>query len=957
MAQRALKTIRSFVAGVLQPATPSRPGEAPAADAPSAGEPLRPPGRPSEPGSRSLSLQAFPPLGLRGGLGQSLLIAFLLLAIVPLSLLAVFTYNQIQRDTRQRLVVSLEEMAALKGAYLEDWLHSRQRELILVAGVLDQAAAEDDSAKDWLVAMQATDTAFTGLIFVDAAGGILATGTAASEVEVGLLSDAEEWSGLRESSGSMPPLVFVPAAPRSIAAREYMVAEGRRGEAAEGEGLLPAVPYAWEGRLLVGLVCWDAVRQVFSAGTARPSVASDDLKTSLVTTDGVLILEDGVASLTGVVLPDAGAGRAEADAAGTDGALSFGISQVMAGESGSGAYTNLAGVPVFGAYRWLPGLEVGILAEQPQATSLVAGDRLTALVVGATLAVALLTAAIAAAVTRRITRPIVQLTQTAAWMARGDLNQTVPVMRKDEIGVLARAFNHMASELRVLYASLEAKVADRTRQLEEASQYTRYYLMQLAISAEVARVASSIRDLDLLLNKVVELIDRSFELHRTAIYLLEDEATPAILRRVDSACLEALPDDECPSGEVLVGGPSLVGQVAADGVRRVVRAEGAPSFRGALAGDGSPGPGLAPADGRAGVSGAVACEMALPLRVREKILGVLDLQSRRPDDFAESDQVIYRSLADQISIAIENARAYAVERETVKRLRELDRIQAEFLTNMSHALRTPLNSVIGFSRVMLKELDGPLTDLQQADLSTIYESGRQLLGLINDMLELSHLDLGVAPFSPREVDLREIIEGVMATAQALARGKRLQVYAELPPALPTIYTDDRRVRQVILALLSNAVKFTEEGTIRLRVAVDHETGVETAFPINESLAVRGYTLAGREHAGAGRRITISVSDTGTGISEMERQALFTERGTEDKEPDDNRQQIPGFGLAISKRVVERLGGRIWVESEQGIGSTFTFTLPIRLDEGHPPGEVEPAEELEQVLAGGYESGR
>jgi signal transduction histidine kinase len=275
-----------------------------------------------------------------------------------------------------------------------------------------------------------------------------------------------------------------------------------------------------------------------------------------------------------------------------------------------------------------------------------------------------------------------------------------------------------------------------------------------------------------------------------------------------------------------------------------------------------------------------------------------------------------------------------VERETVKRLRELDRIQAEFLTNMSHALRTPLNSVIGFSRVMLKELDGPLTELQQADLGTIYESGRQLLGLINDMLELSHLDLGVAPFSPSEVDLGEIIEGVMATAQALARGKQLQVYAELPPDLPTLYTDGQRVRQVILALLSNAIKFTQQGSIRLGVQV--EDG----------------------------EITISISDTGRGISEVERQALFTDRGFEENvaslagsgaEADSGRsragrEQRPGFGLAISKRVVERLGGRIWVESKEGAGSTFTFTLPIRLDQVGPVDEVAPARDLDQIAA-------
>ncbi|MEJ2207570.1 MAG: ATP-binding protein [Anaerolineae bacterium] len=833
-------------------------------------------------------------MGLRGGLGKSLLIAFLLLAIVPLGLLAFFTYNQIQRDTQQRQVLSLEEMATLKGAYLCDWLQGRQRELILVAEALDQVEGTLEVgdrgylAKDWLATMQATDPALAGLILVDEAGEVVSSGAAA---DLG----AGDWSRLRTESGSLPPLVFVPAAPAQVQA-----------VSTEGEdALLPAVPYAWEGQLLVGLLHWEALRQVFCTDAGLS--AGEDVETSLVTRGGVLIGESDVAVLKAQARGQDGG----LDDTGTAAVMPMGIAGILEGESGSGAYTNLAGVPVFGAYRWLPDLEIGILAEQPQQALLAAGDNLTALVVGATLIVALLTAAIAAVVTRRITSPIVQLTQTASWMARGDLNQTVPVTRKDEIGVLARAFNHMASELRVLYASLEAKVADRTRQLEEASAYTRYYLMQLAISAEVARVASSIRDLDLLLNKVVELIDRSFELHRTTIYLLENERSPAVLRQAGSAFPQVSSEVQALPREVAVGAPSLIGQVAADGVRRVARVGNGASLEGGLLGqDGSSEAVPAPAspisgdDGRS--NGAVACEMALPLRVRGKFLGVLDLQSRRPGDFGESDQVIYRSLADQISIAIENARAYAVERETVNRLRELDRIQAEFLTNMSHALRTPLNSVIGFSRVMLKELDGPLSELQQADLRTIYESGRQLLGLINDMLELSHLELGVAPFSPGEVDLGEIIEGVVATAQALARGKQLQVYAKLPPVLPTLYTDGQRVRQVILALLSNAVKFTEQGSIRLAVEVEAEGG----------------------------EIAISVSDTGQGISEVERQALFTDRGFEDAaspEGQSFKEQMPGFGLAISRRVIERLGGRIWVESEEGMGSTFTFTLPIRLD--------------------------
>jgi signal transduction histidine kinase/HAMP domain-containing protein len=606
--------------------------------------------------------------------------------------------------------------------------------------------------------------------------------------------------------------------------------------------------------MLVGLLSWDSLQQMISAYDSP----EEGRFSSLVTSDGWRLSGQGLT----LVSP-----RAQGD-------IAQSIVETLQGRSGSGTYTGLDGTPVFGAYRWSPSLQTGIIVEQSQLEALAAGNTLTAVVVGATLAVALITSALAAFVTRRITSPIVQLTETAARMARGDLDQQVSIIRRDEIGILARAFNRMAAELRVLYQDLEAKVAERTRQLEEANRQTSYYLVQLATSAEVARVATSIRDLEPLLTTVVGLIRRSFELHHTAIYLLDNGGQWVVVAasqiQVGGAASHTW------SEQVEIGEATLVAHVAAEGTPRVVRIVDA---------------GLAYA-----LQPPVTCEMALPLRVRDRMLGVLDLQSVRPADFGEDEKEVYRSLADQISIAIENARAYAVERETVERLRELDRIQSQFLTNMSHALRTPLNSIIGFSRVMLKELDGPLNEMQRADLLAIYDSGRQLLGLINDMLDLSQLQLGVAPFSPADVDLGEIIEGVMATARALARGKAVKLYEEVPESLPSVYTDGQRVRQVILALLSNAVKFTDKGSIHLSVTA------------RDGL------------------VTVSVKDTGMGIPKEELDRVFSDAPHGELEGD---RDAPGFGLAISKRVVERLGGQIWVDSVETIGSTFTFTLPIR----------------------------
>jgi signal transduction histidine kinase len=291
----------------------------------------------------------------------------------------------------------------------------------------------------------------------------------------------------------------------------------------------------------------------------------------------------------------------------------------------------------------------------------------------------------------------------------------------------------------------------------------------------------------------------------------------------------------------------------------------------------------------------VACEMAIPLQRQDRLLGVLDLHSRRPTDFGENDQMVYQSLANQISIAVENAQAYAVERETVRKLKELDRIQATFLSNMSHALRTPLTSILGFSQVMLKELDGPLTELQRIDLTTIHDNGKHLLGMLDDMLELSQLQLGTAPFAETEVDLTEMVEGVMATAQALARCKPVQLSYDIPPDVPKLQTDRQRVRQVLLALITNAVRFTERGNIHLQVtATDGD-------------------------------LTISVTDTGAVLSQADQARLFANAPNSNGQGQDD---VLDFGMVISQHVVERLGGQIWLDSEEGVGSTFTFALPL-----------------------------
>ncbi|HRQ24566.1 MAG TPA: response regulator, partial [Anaerolineales bacterium] len=220
----------------------------------------------------------------------------------------------------------------------------------------------------------------------------------------------------------------------------------------------------------------------------------------------------------------------------------------------------------------------------------------------------------------------------------------------------------------------------------------------------------------------------------------------------------------------------------------------------------------------------------------------------------------------------------------------------------SHELRTPLNSIIGFSRVILKGIDGPVTELQQQDLTAIYNSGQHLLGLINDILDLAKIEAGKMELAFDEVNINDLIGSVLSTMTGLIKDKPIEMKSRIEPNLPTVRADAIRIRQVMINLLANASKFTEEGDISVEVTL--HTG-ET----------------GRSE------VRISVSDTGPGISLEDQKKLFQPFSQVDDSPT-RKTGGTGLGLSICQQLINMHGGRIWVESEIGKGSTFLFTLPL-----------------------------
>ncbi|MCI0552589.1 MAG: GAF domain-containing protein, partial [Anaerolineae bacterium] len=414
---------------------------------------------------------------------------------------------------------------------------------------------------------------------------------------------------------------------------------------------------------------------------------------------------------------------------------------------------------------------------------------------------------------------------------------------------------------------------------EEALQRRNAYL---AVSSEIGRLVTSTLDLNTIFSRTVSLISERFGFYHSSIFIMEETGFNAILREATGEAGEKM---KAQKHSVVVGFNSIVGKVAESGKPMLVNdVQHEPLYH--------PNPYLL--DTRS--------EVAIPLRIETRIVGVIDIQSTQTDAFSQDDISVLQSLADQVAVAIDNARSYELSQQLIKDLREVDQLKSQFLANMSHELRTPLNSIIGFSRVILKGIDGPVTEMQQQDLTAIYNSGQHLLGLINDVLDLARIEAGKMELNFEEVHLAEMTTSVMSTAKGLVKEKPIQLLQRIPADMPTVRGDTMRVRQVLLNLISNASKFTDEGSITVQTLVQKSP-------------------TGRMEA------VVNVIDTGPGISMEDQEKLFKAFSQVDGSAT-RKSGGSGLGLSICANLVQLHGGKIGVYSEIGKGSTFWFTLPL-----------------------------
>lgn len=486
--------------------------------------------------------------------------------------------------------------------------------------------------------------------------------------------------------------------------------------------------------------------------------------------------------------------------------------------------------------------------------------------------------------------PIQAMVQAASRIAAGDLSQRVEVHSRDEIGALALTFNRM------------------TESLDRMTHAQQHRLAELSALHAIGLVLSSTLDLDQVIDSALAAIVEHVGYDRAKLFLVDHEKQALVQGKIAGASADiqaqlrqmeiSLQKDQGFHVQVVRSGePVLV-----EDMEKVREHAYEPL---------------------ATLLGTIHSFLIVPLKLEDHILGVMSVDNFQTSrKLIEADLRLLVTLANQIAIAIANALAYrqieqlniSLEEKVRKRTEELElqherlrivnsqlematRHKSEFLANMSHELRTPLNAIMGFTRLVMRRSKGLLPQRQYENLEKIIISSDHLLALINDILDLSKIESGRMEVQPVRFALHSLVDQCFHTVEPLIKSERLRLQKNIEEDLPLLLTDQEKVKQILMNLLSNALKFTEEGTI---------------------------TLTAQRR---GTQIAITVSDTGIGIPEDKLELIFEEFRRVDSGTT-RRYGGTGLGLSISRRLAQLLGGNITVQSTPGVGSSFTVTFPI-----------------------------
>jgi signal transduction histidine kinase len=424
-----------------------------------------------------------------------------------------------------------------------------------------------------------------------------------------------------------------------------------------------------------------------------------------------------------------------------------------------------------------------------------------------------------------------------------------------------------------LFTELQARTRELTRSVDE-----------LTALGEVSRALSSTLDLETVLNTIVARANQLAGTDSCSVWEYDEVTETFSVRATDNAdqdIVAVLRRAAIPKGEGAVGRVAMTHapiQIPDTAVEDAYRG----SMRDVI------------------VRMGTRALLAVPLLQDDRLVGGLTVNKKTPGEFPAETVELLKTFATQSALAINNARLFREIEDKGRQLEIASRHKSQFLANMSHELRTPLNAILGYTELIADGIYGDVPERMREVLERVDKSGRHLLGLINDILDLSKIEAGQLTLTLGLYAMDGVAQAVATQVGALAADKQLGFELSVAEDLPIGQGDERRLTQVLLNLVGNAIKFTDAGSVLVSVGT------------------------------SGDAYLVSVTDTGPGIAEADREKIFEEF----QQADTTRAKAKGgtgLGLAISRRIVEMHGGRLAVESTLGQGSTFAFTVPIHVE--------------------------
>jgi signal transduction histidine kinase len=474
---------------------------------------------------------------------------------------------------------------------------------------------------------------------------------------------------------------------------------------------------------------------------------------------------------------------------------------------------------------------------------------------------------------RRMVQPVRALQSGADRIGAGDLDSQIEIRTGDELEDLAGRFNTMTAQLRESYADLERKVEDRTAELRESLD------QQTATARILSVISGSPTDVTPVFEAIVRSAAELGEARAAAVFRYDGENIHYVASHglAPEWIAEARqrptwkPDESSLSGRVILRRATVqIEDMSADPEYQRVR--------------------VSPAVGRR--------LLGVPMMREGQPIGTINVMWEEAGPVPEKFVRLLQTFADQAVIAVENVRLFNEIQDKSRQLEVANKHKSDFLANMSHELRTPLNAIIGFSEVMLGGMAGSMPEKQKEFIGDIRDSGKHLLALINDILDLSKIEAGRMELDIARFDVPSAMDNAMTLVRGRADRHGIRLESHVAADVGAYEGDERKFKQIVLNLLTNAVKFTPEGG-RVTLGAERVNGAYVFW----------------------------VKDTGVGIAHEDQEKIFEEFRQVGSDID-RKAEGTGLGLALTRRLVELHNGTIVVASAPGSGSTFTFTLPI-----------------------------